>query len=37
MSDSIIIVGVRIADELAKHWAQGYHYDMPASSSFFEK
>jgi hypothetical protein len=35
MSDSII-VGVGITEELAEHWAQGYHRDMDASSRDFQ-
>jgi hypothetical protein len=36
MSDSIIIVGIGITNELRKHWAQGYHRDMDASSRDFQ-
>jgi len=35
MSDSIVIVGVRITNELTKHWAQGYHRAIDASSRDF--
>jgi len=33
MSESIIVVGVRVKD---KHWAQGYHRAIGTSSKDFE-
>jgi hypothetical protein len=34
-SDSMIVVGIGIEDELAEHWAQGYHRRKQASSKDF--
>jgi hypothetical protein len=35
MSDGIIIVGIGVTEDLAKHWAQAYHREMLASSRDF--